>query len=48
MLVPARGFADAFYKRWFEFYELDPDKVQDAFDDVKAPYLSARPRLFKK
>ena len=42
----ANNFAQAFYKRWMEFYSMDPDKVSDAFNDIRAPYLSKRPRIF--
>jgi hypothetical protein len=44
----ASNFSQAFYKRWMEFYTMDPNKVSDAFNDVKAPYLSDRPRIFGK
>lgn len=45
---PAVLFAKAFYKRWLEHYEMDPDKVQDAFNDVKGPYAKYRPRIYEK
>ncbi len=37
--------AKAFYKRWLEHYEMDPAKVQDAFNDIKGPYAKYRPRI---
>jgi hypothetical protein len=43
---PAVNFAKAFYQRWMEQYKMDPDKVKDAFNDVKGPYASYRPRIF--
>jgi hypothetical protein len=42
----AKNFSTAFYSRWMEFYKMDPDKVADAFNDVKGPYLNNRPRIF--
>jgi hypothetical protein len=43
---PAVNFAKAFYRRWFGAYRMDPDKVKKAFNDVKAPYVKFRPRIF--
>lgn len=42
------NFAKAFYKRWFEYYKMDPDNVGKAFNDVQAPYAQYRPRIFGK
>ena len=42
----ALKFAKAFYKRWFEQYKLDPDKVNEAFDDIEGTYSDYRPRIF--
>jgi outer membrane protein OmpA-like peptidoglycan-associated protein len=44
----AVDFAKAFYRRWFGTYKLDPDKVKQAFNDVKGPYKEFRPRIFGK
>jgi outer membrane protein OmpA-like peptidoglycan-associated protein len=38
--------AKAFYNRWFKHYKMDPDKVGDAFNDIKGPYAEYRPRVF--
>jgi hypothetical protein len=34
------------YSSGKEYYKMDPDKVADAFNDVKGPYLNNRPRIF--
>jgi hypothetical protein len=43
---PAVDFAKAFYRRWFGAYRMDPDKIRNTFNDVKAPYAAYRPRIF--
>jgi hypothetical protein len=42
----AYKFMKKFYSTWCGRYEMNPDKVKDAFDAVQGAFSKCRPRIF--